>query len=133
MLGHTKGFLQYVLCIERREIPTNYQSDRINKQISSLPDILIKLKMEINAVLEIHRQWNKFQPSDLCADDSSLILVDNPKSLDQSLFMFNKFSECARLRINLDKTEAICLGSRRICHEQLLLDKHLSWNFSGKI
>jgi hypothetical protein len=49
---HTKGFLQYVLCIERREIPTNYQSDRINKQISSLPDILIKLKMEINAFLE---------------------------------------------------------------------------------
>jgi hypothetical protein len=167
--GHTKGFLQYVLCIERRENPINYQSDRINKQISSLPDILIKLKMEINAVLEIHRQWNKFQPSDLLspylfilvlkllsaaikndpeitgvkindsefllcqyADDSSLILDDNPKSLDQSLFMFNKFSECARLRINLDKTEAICLGSRRICHEQLLPDKHLSWNFSAK-
>jgi hypothetical protein len=29
------------------------------------------------------------------ADDSSLILDDNPKSLDQSLFVFNKFSECA--------------------------------------
>jgi hypothetical protein len=38
--------------IERREIPINYQSDRINKQISSLPDILIKLKTEINAFLE---------------------------------------------------------------------------------
>ena len=31
-----------------------------------------------------------------CADDTSLILDDNPKSLDQSLFyMFHKFSECA--------------------------------------
>jgi hypothetical protein len=65
--------------------------------------------------------------------DSSLILVDNPKSLDQSLFMFNKFSECARLRINLDKTEAICLGSRRICHEQLLLDKAESGGFGKTV
>ena len=45
MLGHAKGCLQY-------EVPIHYQSDRINKQISSLPDILIKLKTEINAVLE---------------------------------------------------------------------------------
>jgi len=37
---------------ERREVPINYQSERINKQISSLPDILIKLKTEINSVLE---------------------------------------------------------------------------------
>ena len=36
----------------RREVPINYQSERINKQISSLPDILIKLKTEINSVLE---------------------------------------------------------------------------------
>ena len=47
--------------------------------------------------------------------------------------MLNKFSECARLRVNLDKTEAIWFGSRRSCHEQLLPDKHLSWNFSEKI
>ena len=47
-------------------------------------------------------------------------------------FMFNKFLECAGLRVNLDKTEAIWLGSRQSCHEQLLPDKHLLWNFSGK-
>ena len=33
---------------------------------------------------------------------------------------------------NFDKTEATWLGSRWSCHEQLLPDKHLSWNFSGK-
>ena len=66
------------------------------------------------------------------AVDSSLILDDIPKLLDQSLFVFNNFSECAGLRVNFDKTEAIWLGSRRSCHEQLLPDKHLSWNFSGK-
>ena len=42
--------------------------------------------------------------------------------------MLNTFSECAGLRVNLDKTEAIW----RSCHKQLLPDKHLSWNFSGK-
>jgi hypothetical protein len=59
------------------------------------------------------------------ADDSSLILDDNPKSLEQSLFMLNKFSECAGLRVNLDKTEAIWLGSKRSCDEQLLPDTDL--------
>ena len=34
-----------------RELLIHYHSDRINKQISSLPDILIKLKTEISAVL----------------------------------------------------------------------------------
>jgi hypothetical protein len=57
--------------------------------------------------------------------DSSLILDDNPKSLEQSLFMLNKFSECAGLRVNLDKTEAIWLGSKRSCDEQLLPDTDL--------
>jgi hypothetical protein len=47
--------------------------------------------------------------------------------------MFNTFSECAGLRVNLVKTEAIWLGSRRSLHEQLLSDKQLSWNFSGKL
>ena len=46
--------------------------------------------------------------------------------------MFKTISECAGLRINFDKTEAIWLGSRRSCHEQLLPDKHSSWHFSGK-
>ena len=51
-----------------------------------------------------------------------------PQSLDQSLYMLNTFPECAGLRVNLVKTEAIWLGSRWSCHEH----KHLSWNFSGK-
>jgi hypothetical protein len=35
------------------------------------------------------------------------------------------FSECAGLKVNLDKPKAIWLGSRRGCHEQLLPDKQL--------
>jgi len=39
---------------------------------------------------------------------------------------------CCGLRDNFDKIEAIWLGSRWSCHEHLLPDKHLLWNFSGK-
>jgi hypothetical protein len=46
--------------------------------------------------------------------------------------MLHTYSEYAGLIVNLDKIEAIWFGSRRSCHEQLLPDKHLSWNFSGK-
>ena len=46
--------------------------------------------------------------------------------------MFNKFSECAVLRVNQDTTEAIWLGLSSSCHEQLLPDKHLSGIFSRK-
>jgi hypothetical protein len=49
------------------------------------------------------------------------------------IIYFNKLLECARLTVNIDKTEAICLGSKRSCYLQLLPDKHLSWNISGKI
>ena len=40
-------------------------------------------------------------------DDSSLALEDDPKSLDNAVKLFHKFTECAGLRINIDKTEAI--------------------------
>ena len=55
VIGSARSYLRMpTIGIERREIPIHYHSDRINtsKQISSLPDILIKLKTEINAVLE---------------------------------------------------------------------------------
>ena len=74
------------------------------------------------------------------ADDSSLILDDNPKSLDQSLFIFNKFSECAGLRVNFDKTEAIWLGGVamnssfqiNICHGTFLENLIKHWKILQK-
>jgi hypothetical protein len=35
------------------------------------------------------------------ADDSSLVLEDDPKSVDNSIKLFHKFTECAGLRINI--------------------------------
>jgi hypothetical protein len=66
------------------------------------------------------------------ADDSSLVLEDDPQSLDNSIKLFHKFTECAGLRINIDKTQAIWIGSRKGCLDKLLPELNLSWNFSGK-
>jgi hypothetical protein len=48
----------------------------------------------------------------LYADDSSLILDDNPQSLEKSLHILSLFSECSGLKVHLDKTEAIWIGSK---------------------
>jgi hypothetical protein len=48
------------------------------------------------------------------------------------LFFHHNFSVCAGLRVNLDKTEAIWVGSRLGSDEKLLPEKHLVWNTSGK-
>jgi len=44
------------------------------------------------------------------ADDSSLVPEDDPQSLGNSINLFLKFAECAGLKINIDKTEAIWIG-----------------------
>ena len=66
------------------------------------------------------------------ADDSSLLLDGNEKSLSQSLSIFDKFSQCAGLKVNLDKTEAIWIGSKTGSQEKLLPEKKLSWNYTWK-
>ena len=66
------------------------------------------------------------------ADDSSLLLDDDEKSLKQSLFIIEKFSECAGLREKMDKTEAIWIGSKVNSKETYWHDHNLNWNQSGK-
>ena len=66
------------------------------------------------------------------ADDSSLILDENENCLQRSLYILEKFSECAGLRANLEKTEAIWIGSRKNSKDKFLPEKNLNWNQSGK-
>jgi hypothetical protein len=65
------------------------------------------------------------------ADDSALILGDDKNSLEQALNIFDYFSVCPGLRVNLDKTEAIWVGSRLGSDNRLLPEKHLAWKTSG--
>jgi hypothetical protein len=44
--------------------------------------------------------------------DSALILGEDQNSLEQALKIFDYFSICARLRVNLDKIEAILIDSK---------------------
>ena len=46
------------------------------------------------------------------ADDSALILGEDQNSLEQALKIFDYFSICARLRVNLDIIEAILIDSK---------------------
>jgi hypothetical protein len=66
------------------------------------------------------------------ADDSSPILDGGDDLLRKSLYILEKFSECAGLKANLDKTEAIWIGSKVYSKERLLPGEKLKWNQSGK-
>ena len=61
-----------------------------------------------------------------------MILGDDKNDIEQALYIFDWFSVCTGLRVNLDKTKAIWNGSRLCSDKQLLPEKHLAWNTSGK-
>ena len=64
------------------------------------------------------------------ADDSSFILDEGDDSLRISLNILERFSEYAGLKTNLEKTEAIWIGSKVHSKERLLPGKKLKWNQS---
>ena len=66
------------------------------------------------------------------ADDSSFILDDNPQSLEKSLLVLSLFSECSGLKVNLDKTEAIWIGSKHGSGEEYFLQNNITWNHTGR-
>jgi hypothetical protein len=66
------------------------------------------------------------------ADDTSLTLEDDPVSLERRLQIFDKFGDCAGLRANLDKTQAVWFGSGHGCGIKYLPHCNLLWNHSGK-
>ena len=66
------------------------------------------------------------------ADDSALILGDEHNSFGEALNIFDCFFVYAGLRVSLDKTEAISVGSRLGSDDKLLPKKHLVWNTSGQ-
>ena len=67
------------------------------------------------------------------ADYSALILGKDHTSLEQALHIFDYVSLCARLRVNLDKTEDIWVGSRIGSNTKLLPEKTFSLEFFWEI
>ena len=67
------------------------------------------------------RKLNQF------ADDTSLFLDGSKKSLRKSLSVLNIYEEASGLKINLTKTKAIWIGSKRFSDEKICHEVELDW------
>jgi hypothetical protein len=61
------------------------------------------------------------------ADDTSNILDGSEKSLRSTLHTLDKFANISGLTVNVDKTQAIWIGSKRGCRETICPDLDLNW------
>ena len=66
------------------------------------------------------------------ADDTTIILDGSASSLEGTLNTLKKFENCSGLKINIDKTNAVWIGSKRQSREKLLHNLQLKWNWEGK-
>ena len=111
------------------------RGDRHQDPVSSYSFILsvellsaaIKFHPNING---IHIDDSEFLISQY-ADDSTLILEDDTQSLNQALEVVELFSTCSGLRASYDKTQAVWIGARQGCGDELQTNKPIKWNLSG--
>ena len=66
------------------------------------------------------------------ADDSTLLLSDDEKSLNTALEQIANFAKCSGLKANFEKTQVIWIGAKRGCRDQIPTRKPLLWNLTGK-
>ena len=66
------------------------------------------------------------------ADDTCMFLDGTEESLKACLDLYNDFSKCSGLRINLRKTKAIWIGSKTKSLEILLAGEQLTWLLQGE-
>ena len=83
--------------------------------------LTIKLRTEKN-VMGIKIDETEYKLS-IMADDTTLI-VKNLDSFDSAIQIFNKFSKCSGLKLNLNKTEIIPIGTSK--NKKIEIPTHLS-------
>ena len=64
------------------------------------------------------------------ADDTFFLLDGTQTSLSQCLDTLELFGECSGLKVNVEKTKASWLGSKRFSKDILLPEKSLAWVFN---
>ena len=65
------------------------------------------------------------------ADDTTLLLDDNEVSLNSALNLINAFSAISGLKVNFEKTQAVWIGAKRGCVEEIKTEKPLLWSKNG--
>ena len=65
------------------------------------------------------------------ADDTTLLLDDNEVSLNSALNLINAFSEISGLKVNFEKTQAVWIGAKKGCVEEIKTEKPLLWSKNG--
>ena len=66
------------------------------------------------------------------ADDSTLALGDDVLSLKSALKCIENFGQCSGLRANFTKTQAVWIGGKRGCGEEIETEENIDWNHNGK-
>jgi hypothetical protein len=64
------------------------------------------------------------------ADDTFLLLKNDERSLRAALETFRKFYICSGLRINMEKTKAVWIGSKAFSEDKLCPEMKLTWETS---
>ena len=64
------------------------------------------------------------------ADDTLFLLDGTQTSLSSCLDTLELFGECSGLKVNVEKTKAVWLGSKRFSKDILLAEKNLVWVFN---
>jgi len=83
----------------------------------------IRKKQKIKGI-EIN--GNEFKLSQY-ADDTTLILDGSKESCLESLVLIETFGNVSGLRLNIKKTEALWIGSKKDCDIKLLPEKDFKW------
>ena len=83
----------------------------------------IKLDKEVNGVTIGNTNFKLGQ----YADDTFLFLDGSEASLRKSFTVFEEFYLCSGLKLNIDKTFAVWLGSMKLSNETLCHDFNLKW------
>ena len=88
--------------------------------------ILVKKSREIKGIAIDDTEYRLSQ----YADDTSLILDGSPASLDASLRLLQFYAEIAGLKINLEKTNVIWIGSKKHSQDKICVKWGLKWGSS---
>jgi hypothetical protein len=88
--------------------------------------ILVKKSREIKGITIDDTEYRLSQ----YADDTSLILDRSPASLDASLRLLQFYAEISGLKINLEKTNVIWIGSKKHSQDKICVKWGLKWGSS---